>query len=361
MRTAKQIEISDELQDKLEKIVRSPSSPMRLVERSRIVLLAASGLQNDEIGQQLKISRQKVARWRNRFAENGLAGIEKDAARTGRIPAISKRKISQIIKKTTTETPEARTHWSTRSMAQESGVSKSTISRIWRANGLKPHLAKTFKVSNDPHFEEKLKEIVGIYLNPPAHALVFSVDEKSQIQALDRTQKSLPIVKGRCGTMTHDYKRNGTTTLFAAMNIEDGTVIGKCTSGHKAEQWIRFLNQIDRDTDPSLEIHIICDNYCTHKGKRTKNWLKRHKRFHLHFTPTSASWLNMIERFFRDLTVNRLKRGVFESVEALEAAIEEYLDVHNESPKPYIWTAEANDILEKVKRARARLDKLQSA
>lgn len=361
MRIAVAIILADDLHKKLKRIIRSPSSSVRLVERCKIVLLAAQGLQNQQIAAELGITRQKASRWRERFAKGGLQAIERDAPRPGRIPTIPRRTVSRVIKMTTTQTPEGRTHWSTRSMAEATGLSKSTISRIWRANGLKPHLVKTFKVSNDPLFEEKLTEIVGIYLDPPEHALVYSVDEKSQIQALDRTQKSLPIHKGRCGTMTHDYKRNGTTTLFAAMNIKDGTVIGKCTNGHKAEQWIRFLNQVDRSTDPKLDIHIICDNYGTHKGKRAQKWLARHKRFHLHFTPTSSSWLNMIERFFRDLTVNRLKRGVFESVEALEAAITEYLEVHNRKPKPYIWTAEAKDILEKVKRARARLDKLRSA
>jgi transcriptional regulator with XRE-family HTH domain len=361
MRRAIPIELNDETHAELLRLSKSRSATVRLAERCRIILLAAEGLQDIDIAERLSVTRQKCARWRQRFADGGLAAIERDAARPGRLPSIPSRTISKVIKMTTTEVPPGRTHWSTRSMAEATGLSKSTINRIWRANGLKPHLVKTFKVSNDPLFEEKLTNIVGIYLNPPEHALVYSVDEKSQIQALDRTQKSLPIFPGRCGTLTHDYKRNGTTTLFAAMNISDGTVIGKCTSGHKAEQWIRFLNSIDRSTEPSLDIHIICDNYCTHKGHRTKRWLERHPRFHLHFTPTSASWLNMIERFFRDLTVNRLQRGVFESVAELEAAIEEYLDVHNENPKPYIWTAEAKDILEKVKRARARLDKLRSA
>ena len=361
MRTAIEITLADEDLTQLRKLSRSRRASVRLVERSRIILLAAKGKQDIEIAVELGISRQKAARWRKRFAEQGLSGIEKDAPRSGRIPKISSQKISEIIRKTTTQTPPGATHWSTRSMAMAAGVSAATVGRIWRANGLKPHLIKTFKVSNDPKFEEKLVDVVGLYINPPEHALVYSVDEKSQIQALDRTQKSLPIFKGRAGTMTHDYKRNGTTTLFAAMNTADGTVIGKCTSGHKTEEWIRFLNQIDRETNPDLDIHIICDNYCTHKCERTQKWQKRHKRFHFHFTPTSASWLNMIERFFRDLTVNRLKRGVFASVESLIEAINEYLAIHNDNPKPYIWTKQARDILEKVKRARARLDKLHSA
>jgi len=361
MRTAIEITLTDEARTQLEKLSRSKRASVRLVERSRIVLLAAQGKQDIEIAVELGISRQKAARWRKRFSEQGLSGIEKDAPRSGRIPKITSRKRSKIIRMTTTQAPPGATHWSTRSMAKAAGVSAATVRRIWRANGLKPHLIKTFKVSNDPKFEEKLVDVVGLYINPPEHALVYSVDEKSQIQALDRTQKSLPIFKGRAGTMTHDYKRNGTTTLFAAMNTADGTVIGKCTSGHKTEEWIRFLNKIDRETNPDLDIHIICDNYCTHKSARTQKWQKRHKRFHFHFTPTSASWLNMIERFFRDLTVNRLKRGVFVSVESLIEAINEYLAIHNDDPKPYIWTKKARDILEKVKRARARLDKLHSA
>ncbi len=361
MRRAIPILLTNEERMQLEKLTRSKRASVRLVERSRIVLLASQGKQDIDIAAELDISRQKAARWRQRYAELGLPGVEKDAPRSGRIPSISSRKKSEIIRKTTTETPPGATHWSTRSMAKAVGVSAATVRRIWRANGLKPHLVKTFKVSNDPKFEEKLVDVVGLYLNPPEHALVYSVDEKSQIQALDRTQKSLPIFKGRAGTMTHDYKRNGTTTLFAAMNTADGTIIGKCTNGHKTEEWIRFLNKIDRQTNPDLDIHIICDNYCTHKSERTQKWHKRHKRFHFHFTPTSASWLNMIERFFRDLTVNRLKRGIFVSVESLISAIDEYLTVHNDNPKPYIWTKQARDILEKVKRARARLDKLHSA
>lgn len=361
MRHAVDISLSAEERVELERLTRSTANSVRLVERSKIVLLADDGFQDVEIAAKLGVSRQKVGRWRKRYAESGLAGIEKDAPRSGRIPEVSKRKKSQIIRKTTMSTPVGRTHWSTRTMADEVGVSHSTVARIWQENGLKPHLVKTFKVSNDPKFEEKLEDVVGLYISPPEHALVFSVDEKSQIQALDRTQKSLPIHKGRAGTMTHDYKRNGTTTLFAAMNVADGTVIGSCVQSHKTEQWIRFLNQIDRSTDPGLQVHIICDNYCTHKSERARKWQKRHKRFHFHFTPTSASWLNMIERFFRDLTVNRLKRGIFTSVDELTAAINEFLELHNDNPKPYIWTAKARDILEKVKRARQRLDKLQSA
>ncbi len=245
-------------------------------------------------------------------------------------------------------------------MAKAVGVSESTVGKIWRVHGLKPHLSRTFKLSNDKRFAEKLEDVVGLYLSPPENAIVLSCDEKSQMQALDRTQPGLPLKKGRCGTMTHDYKRNGTTTLFAALNILDGSVIGTCMPKHRHQEWIRFLNQIKRAMPKDKEIHIICDNYATHKHQKVVNWLKRNKRFHVHFTPTSASWLNMVERFFRDLSEQRLRRGVFRSVPELIQAVEDYLARHNEDPKPFIWTATASDILAKVQRGRRNLDKLQS-
>jgi len=246
-------------------------------------------------------------------------------------------------------------------MAAAMGVSPSTVGRIWKSNGLKPHLATTFKLSNDKHFEEKLEDIVGLYLSPPENAIVLSCDEKSSIQALDRTQPGLPIKKGRGSTMTHDYKRNGTTSLFAAMNTADGSIIGTCMKRHRHQEWLAFLKLIDRETDSGKDIHVICDNYATHKHAKVKAWQKRNPRFHFHFTPTSASWLNMVERFFRDITDKSLRRGVFYSVDCLVEAIEEHIEVHNKNPKPFIWTATANDILEKVKRGRRTLNKLQSA
>ena len=246
-------------------------------------------------------------------------------------------------------------------MAERVGVSQSSVGRIWKVAGLKPHLVRTFKLSNDKHFEEKLDDIVGLYLNPPEHAIVFSCDEKSQIQALDRTQPGLPLKKGRCGTMTHDYKRNGTTSLFAAMNTADGTIIGTCMDKHRHQEWIRFLNLIRKSTPADKEIHIICDNYATHKHGKVIAWQRRNPRFHFHFTPTSASWLNMVERFFRDLTVNSIRRGVFRRVSELIQTIEEYVAAHNADPKPIIWTATASDILEKVKRGRKKLHNMQSA
>jgi transposase len=266
-----------------------------------------------------------------------------------------------VVEKTTQEKPSNSTHWSTRTMAAAVGLSEASIRRIWHAHGLKPHLVRTFKLSNDPQFVEKLEAIVGLYLNPPEHAIVLCADEKSQIQALDRTQPGLPLKKGRCGTMTHDYKRNGTATLFAALNTLDGTVISMCDDRHRHQEWLRFLRVIDEVTPSEKVLHLILDNYATHKHPRVQKWLARHPRFHIHFTPTSSSWLNMVERFFRDLTQNRLRRGVFRHVEELITAIGTYIDKHNDHPKPFIWTAKAADILEKVKRARKALDNRQSA
>ena len=245
-------------------------------------------------------------------------------------------------------------------MASAVGVSEATVRRVWKQHGLKPHLTRTFKLSNDPHFAEKLEDVIGLYLNPPEHGIVLSVDEKSQIQALDRTQPGLPLKKGRCGTMTHDYKRNGTTTLFAALNTLDGTVIGSCMERHRHQEWLKFLRQIDKEYPGETSIHLIADNYSTHKHPRVQSWMKRHSRFHIHFTPTSASWLNMVERFFRELTDKQIRRGIFTSISQLREAIDRAIEQHNADPKPYIWTAKASDILEKVKRARITLDKSSS-
>ena len=361
MRVAPRIVLSSEERRKLEKLARSRRTPVRLAQRSAIVLSAADGKQNKDIASQLGFSRETVGRWRRRYAESGLAGIEKDAPRPGRTPSLSPAKAREIVRKTTRNKPKAGTHWSTRTMAAEAGVSASSVRRVWKRHGLKPHLVRTFKVSNDPKFVEKLEDVVGLYMNPPEHALVLSVDEKSQIQALDRTQPGLPLKKGRCGTMTHDYKRHGTTTLFAALNTLDGTVISTCMPRHRHQEWLKFLKLIDKQTPKDKELHLIADNYATHKAPAVKAWLAKHQRFHMHFTPTSASWLNMVERFFRDLTTKRLRRGVFCSVPELIAAIGEYLDQHNEDPSPYIWTKSANDILAKVKRARRALNKTASA
>jgi len=326
------------------------------VERARVVLLAAAGKQDLEIAAEVGISNQKAARWRKRFLKLGLAGLEKDASRPGRKPTITAAQVQEVVRKTTQEKPANATHWSTRTMAVAAGLSEKSVRRIWHKYGLKPHLSRTFKVSNDPAFAEKLEAIVGLYLNPPEHAIVLCADEKSQIQALDRTQPGLPIKKGRCGTMTHDYKRNGTATLFAAMNAFDGTVISMCDDRHRHQEWLKFLRVIDEVTPASQQIHLIADNYATHKHPKVQRWLARHPRFHIYFTPTSSSWLNMVERFFRDITQNRIRRGIFRDVEELIMAIGAYIDQHNDNPKPFVWTAKAADILEKVKRARKALD-----
>jgi transposase len=319
-------------------------------------LLAAAGKQDLEIAAEIGISNQKAARWRKRFLTLGLAGLEKDAPRPGRTPTITSATVQEVIRKTTQEKPANATHWSTRTMAEAAGLSEKSVRRIWHKHGLKPHLFRTFKVSNDPAFAEKLEAIVGLYLHPPEHAIVLCADEKSQIQALDRTQPGLPIKKGRCGTMTHDYKRNGTATLFAALNTVDGSVISMCDDRHRHQEWLKFLRVIDDVTPGGKEIYLIADNYATHKHPKAQKWLARHPRFHIYFTPTSSSWLNMVERFFRDLTQNRLRRGIFRDVEELILAIGEYIDQHNDNPKPFVWTAKATDILEKVKRARKALD-----
>ena len=356
MRVARPVVLSAEWQAILQSRARARSAPARSVERARIVLLAAAGWQDRQIAAKLKITAAKAARWRNRFLDGGLAALDKDAPRPGRTPIITPAKVQEVIRKTTQENPPNATHWSTRSMAAAAGLSEKSVRRIWHQHGLKPHLVRTFKLSNDPEFAQKLEAIVGLYLNPPEHAIVLCADEKSQIQALDRTQPGLPLKKGRCGTMTHDYKRNGTATLFAAMNTLDGTVISMCDDQHRHQEWLKFLRVIDQVTPERKEIHLIADNYATHKHPRVQRWLTRHPRFHVYFTPTSSSWLNMVERFFRDLTENRIRRGIFHDVEELIMAIGDYIDKHNDNPKPFIWTAKASDILEKVKRARLALD-----
>lgn len=357
MRVAPEVQLNDEQKSELRTYARGRSVPQRIVERANILLHAAEGKQDQQIAACVGVGRHTVARWRSRFLKFGIRGIEKDARRAGRTRKIDP---EEIVRKTTQEKPGNATHWSTRTMARATGISEASVRRIWHANGLKPHLADTFKISRDPHFAEKLEDIVGLYLNPPQQAIVFSVDEKSQIQALDRTQPGLPMKKGRAGTMTHDYKRHGTTTLFAALNTLTGEVLSQCRPRHTHQDWLAFLRLIDQNTSPDKQIHIIADNYSPHKHPNVKNWLKRHKRFRMHFTPTSASWLNMVERFFRDITQQRIRRGVFRSVPELIAAIEEYIGNHNQAPKPFIWTAKASDILEKVTRGRRTLDKVAS-
>jgi len=361
VRTAPRISLPEEQRAQLTRYARGRNVSVRLSQRAKMVLLAAEGRQTQEIARTLGTTPPTVARWRLRFLQRGIAGIEKDAPRPGRKPKLSPATVQEIVRKTTQETPPQATQWSTRRMAAATGVSASSVRRIWRKHGLKPHRIKRFKLSNDPRFVEKLEDVVGLYLNPPEHALVLSLDEKSQIQALDRTQPGLPMKQGRCHTMTHDYKRHGITTLFAALNTLDGNVIGTCMKQHTHREWLKFLRLIDRQTPQDLDLHLIVDNYATHKHPTVRAWLARHPRFHVHFTPTSASWLNMVERFFRAITGDRLRHGVFHSVAELEQAIREYLELHNRQPKPFIWTAKASDILEKVSRARAALDNARSA
>jgi transposase len=361
MKIAQSITLTDEQRTTLTRWSKGRSTPARLVLRAKIILLAAKGTMNFVIANELETDRQTVSRWRSRFAAQGLAGIEKDAPRGGRKPSKRAGLAAKIVKMTTQEKPANATHWSTRSLARELKTNKDMIQRVWKANGLKPHLVRTFKVSNDPKFTEKLIDIVGLYLNPPENALVLCADEKSQIQALDRTQPSLPMYPGRCGTLTHDYKRNGTTTLFAAIELAQGRLIGTCMSRHRHQEWIKFLKLIDEQTPADLDLHIIADNYATHKHPKVQKWLKRHRRFHIHFTPTSSSWLNLIERWFRELTDKRIRRGVFGDVPELIDAITKYIDVHNANPRSFTWTAKAENILAKVRRARATLDKMASA
>ena len=358
VRVAPEIVLSDEEREVLDELIRSKLTSVRLALRARIVLLAAQGLQNKEIALALDVGRIQASRWRERYLEGGLQGIERDLPRGAPPSTVD---VARLVELTTQSKPEGATHWSTRTLAAELGVSAASVSRHWRKNGLKPHLVRGFKVSRDPKFVEKLEDIVGLYLSPPEHALVLCCDEKSQVQALDRTQPGLPMKKGRAATMTHDYKRNGTTTLFAALNVLDGQVIGQCQQRHTHVEWLKFLRQIDRETPEGKTLHLIADNYATHKHPAVQAWLAKHPRFNMHFTPTSASWLNMVERFFRDITVNRLRRGVFTSVPELVAAIDAYVAHHNIKPKPFIWTKSAADILQKVIRANSRLSSKQNA
>jgi len=358
MNISEQIILSPQEETTINLWARGKSFPLRLVQRANIIKLAAEGIYSHNISSRLGLSRPTVQLWRQRFLSFRCAGLEKDAPRPGRLPQISVKKIKTVVEATIQTTPLNATHWSTRLMAKAQGISEATVRRIWKQHNLKPHLVKTFKISRDKHFVEKLYDVVGLYVNPPIKSLVLCVDEKSQIQALDRTQPGLPMKKGRCGTMTHDYKRNGTTTLFAALNMLDGKVIGDCMPRHRHQEFIRFLNKIENETLPELDLHLIVDNYGTHKHPRVESWLKRHPRFHLHFIPTSSSWLNMVERWFREITDKRIRRGSFESVSVLITAIKDYLENHNQNPKVFVWTASAEHILAKVAKCKEALDAL---
>ena len=358
MNISEQIILSPQEETTINLWARGKSFPLRLVQRANIIKLAAEGIYSHNISNRLGLSRPTVQLWRQRFLSFRCAGLEKDAPRPGRLPQISIKKIKTVVEATLQTTPLNATHWSTRLMAQAQGISEATVRRIWKQHNLKPHLVKTFKISRDKHFVEKLYDVVGLYVNPPVKSLVLCVDEKSQIQALDRTQPGLPMKKGRCGTMTHDYKRNGTTTLFAALNMLDGKVIGDCMPRHRHQEFVRFLNKIENETLPELDLHLIVDNYGTHKHPRVESWLKRHPRFHLHFIPTSSSWLNMVERWFREITDKRIRRGSFESVSVLITAIKDYMENHNQNPKVFVWTASAEHILAKVAKCKEALDAL---
>lgn len=360
MRVAVPIVLSSKERPIVERWARGRRTPVRLVCRAQIILRAAAGQRNDEIARALDTDRECVGRWRTRFAQQRLGGIERDAPRPGRTPAIAPAVLQRIVTLTTTSPPPAATHWSTRTLAAEVGVSPKTVHRVWQAHGLKPHRVRPFKVSRDRRFLEKLTDVVGLYLNPPEHALVLCADEKSQIQALDRTQPGLPLKQGRCGTMTHDYKRNGTTTLFAALELLTGHLIGTCLPKHRHQEWLRFLRLIDAQTLPDLDLHLIVDNYATHTHPTVQRWLARHPCFHMHFIPTSSSWLNLTERWFRELTTKRLRQGIFKSVADLIAAIEASIAHHNRHPRSFTWTAKVEDIMAKVERARAVLHKMAS-
>lgn len=358
MRIAPPILLSQEERTVLGTWSHGRSLPLRLIQRAQIVVMAAEGVPSQNIAQTLKVSRPTVQLWRERFLALRLAGLKKDAPRPGRIPSISEKKVRAVVEATLHTTPRGATQWSIRTMAKAQGISRMAVQRIWDRHGLKPHLTKTFKLSRDKRFVEKLYDVVGLYLNPPDKALVLCVDEKSQIQALDRTQPGLPIKKGRCGTMTHDYKRNGTTTLFAALSMLDGKVIGDCMPRHRHQEFIRFLNKIDAETPSHLDLHLIVDNYATHKHPRVKSWMRRHPRFHIHFIPTSSSWLNLVERWFREITDKRIRRGSFQSVPELIAAIEDYLKCHNQNPRVFVWQASADSIMTKIAKCKEALGTL---
>jgi len=348
--------LTDDERQKLETWARRPKSTQRLATRARIVLACAEGLDHAAVAQRLRLNRSTVGKWRQRFLIDRLEGLA-DEPRPGAPRTITDAKVEEVITRTLETKPKAATHWSTRSMAEAVGLSQNAIVRIWHAFELKPHLTETFKLSTDPFFVEKVRDIVGLYLSPPQRAIVLSIDEKSQVQALDRTQPLLPLAPGQAERRTHDYVRNGTTSLFAALNVATGEVIGKCYRRHRHQEFLKFLNEVDArlPKEPGVEVHIILDNYGTHKTPAVKRWFARHPEYHVHFTPTSGSWLNQVERFFAELTEKRLRRGVFRSVAALEAAILEYLAHHNEDPKPFVWTADAESILKRVQQVCERI------
>ena len=348
MNIAERIILTQPEESTINRWANGKSFPLRLVQRAQIIQLSARGIFSHKIAKRLDISRPTVQLWRERFLSFRLSGLEKDAPRPGRFPKIAQKKVTTIVNSTLHTTPPDATHWSTRTMAQAQGVSEASIRRIWKQYNLKPHLVETFKLSKDKHFLEKLYDVVGLYLNPPDKSIVFSVDEKSQIQALERTRPLLPMRPGIPARQTHDYERHGTTTLFAALNMLDGTVIGDCMPRHRHQEFIRFLQTIDTKTPHDLDLHLIVDNYGTHKHLRVQRWLKRHPRFHLHFIPTSSSWVNMIERWFSEISRKRIRRGSFKNVKELIMVIKKYIESHNQNPKIFVWTASVESIMRKI-------------
>ena len=339
----------------LERWLRAPTTPQRLVQRARILLASADGQPGTEISRTLGLSRPTVQHWLDRYEAKGLEGVEHDRPRSGRPRRITPKLEAEIVRLTLETAPPQGTHWSTRLMAEETGLHFTQIARIWRAHGLKPHRVRHFKLSRDPHFIEKLRDVVGLYISPPERAIVFSFDEKSQIQALDRTQPGLPLKKGRAGTMTFDYKRHGTTTLFAALDVATGEVIHECLPRHRHQEFLRFIRRVERESDPELDLHFILDNYATHKHPNVQAWLERHPRVHFHFLPTSSSWLNLVERFFRELSQRQLKRLAVTNVQDLIDTISRYIEHRNRDPRPFVWTASVKHIVAKVAKGNATL------
>jgi transposase len=352
---ARALRIDGNQRKRLRFLAQSGKTPQKLALRARIVLLASEGVSNNAIAARLGTTRPTVLLWRARLGRLGIPGLLKDAPRPGRRKTISPALVRRVVEATLHTTPRGATHWTTRTMAQAQGLSHMSVQRIWKQHGLQPHRVETFKLSRDPQFVDKLRDVVGLYLDPPDRALVLSVDEKSQIQALNRTAPLLPLRPGIPARQSHDYKRHGTTTLFAALSLLDGKVIGQCLPRHRSREFIRFLKTVDQQTPADLEIHLIVDNASTHKSPPVKRWLQRHPRFHFHFTPTSSSWLNLVERWFRELTQKRIRRGSFTSVVQLVAAISEYLEVYNQAPTRFVWTKGADRILAKIERCKAAL------
>lgn len=351
-----QIEANGPVRTQLLGWISAHGTPQQVVMRSRIILLASQGQPDTRIASELGVNRHTCRLWRQRYIEQGVSALWGIAPGRGKKPIYGPERVGQVIDATLQTKPKGQTHWSTRTMAKSQGISHTTVQRIWQMHNIKPHLSKTFKLSRDARFIEKLTDVVGVYLNPPDKAMVLCVDEKSQIQALDRTQPGLPLKKGRCGTMTHDYKRNGTTCLFAALNVLEGKVIGQCYARHRHQEFLKFLRKLDGEFPKTVPLHLIMDNYGTHNHLKVQQWLKKHPRFSLHFIPTSSSWLNLVERWFRELTDKRVRRGVFYSVDDLKEAIEDFIEAWNEDPRPFVWTASVESILEKMVKCRKVLE-----